>query len=358
RILVTGGTGFLGAHIVDLLLERGIRVVATARSEPKAKDFVERRSGFKDLLEVVVTGDLGPVGAFDSIAKDVDVIIHCASPLPNEPSSGSSLSQTLIEPAISGTLSILQAARKNPTLKRLVLTSSVGAVLDITKQTALEPYGDRYTANDWNPITYEQGVKSGDPPFVYRAGKKYAELEAWGEVDPASRHSRHTFDLTVFCPPLILGPWVHPLGPSGLDSLNYSNRQFRDIVRGDFRSSHLPEPLAPLWVDVRDVALAHVEAALRLDSGSRPPSNERYAICSPEKFNYHLVGEIIREEFPDWAGEILPPKKGIPPFKGVSLDGTPVTDDLGVTYRSFRECVIDTVRQLRTEVLREAERPT
>ena len=158
----------------------------------------------------------------------------------------------------------------------------------------------------------------------------------------------------MFCPPLVFGPWVHPLGPSGLASLNHSNHPIRNIVRGDFRSSKLLDPLAPLWVDVRDVALAHVEAALRLDS-SGPPSNGRYLPCSPEKFNHHLVGEIIREEFPEWAEEVLPPREETPPFKSISLDGAPVTRDLGVTYRSLRECVVDLVRQLRMEVLREAE---
>ena len=79
RILVTGGTGFLGAHIVDLLLERGVAVVVTARSESKAKGLIQRRSRFKDLLKVIITGDLSTVGAFDDPAKDVDVIIHCAS---------------------------------------------------------------------------------------------------------------------------------------------------------------------------------------------------------------------------------------------------------------------------------------
>jgi len=156
----------------------------------------------------------------------------------------------------------------------------------------------------------------------------------------------------VICPPLVFGPWVHPLGSSGLASLNDSNRRIRNIVRGEYRSSRLPKAFTPLWVDVRDAALAHVEAALRLDSRA---SNGRYAPCSPEKFDYYLVGEIIREEFPEWAEEVLPPREEIPPFKNISLDGTPAIRDLGVTYRSFRECIVDLVRQLREVVQREAE---
>jgi len=79
-------------------------------------------------------------------------------------------------------------------------------------------------------------------------------------------------------------------------------------------------------VDVRDLTLVHVEAALQSDpSGSS--SDRRYAICSPEKFNYYLVGEIIREEFPEWAEDVLPPKGGVPPFGDVSLDGITVTED-------------------------------
>lgn len=97
----------------------------------------------------------------------------------------------MIEPAISGTLSILQAARKNPTLKRLVLTSSTASVLDITKEPAPGPNGDSYTAEDWNPLTYEEGVRSDNPLVAYRVGKKFAELEAWADVDPTSKHLRY-----------------------------------------------------------------------------------------------------------------------------------------------------------------------
>jgi len=56
--------------------------VVTARSESKAKDFVQGRSRFKDLLKVTITGDLSAVGAFDDLAKDVEVIVHCASVSP------------------------------------------------------------------------------------------------------------------------------------------------------------------------------------------------------------------------------------------------------------------------------------
>ena len=62
----------------------------------------------------------------------------------------------------------------------------------------------------------------------------------------------------------------------------------------------------------------------------------------------------MREELPEWAEEVLPPGEEIPPFI-ISSDWNPATRDLGVIYRSFRECVIDPIRQLRAEVLQEAE---
>ena len=161
-----------------------------------------------------------------------------------------------------------------------------------------------------------------------------------------------TFDLTVICPPLIFGPWVHPLGPSGPASLNYPNSEIVNIIRGQYRSSQLPKCFSSHWIDVRDAALAHVEAALRLGSGT---SNGRYVTCSPDKFNYHMVGEIMREEFSEWAEEVLPPKEETPPFRNISLDGAPATRELGVAYRGFRECIIDLVRRLRKETLLEAD---
>lgn len=67
------------------------------------------------------------------------------------------------------------------------------------------------------------------------------------------------------------------------------------------------------------------------------------------------MGEIIREEFPELAEEVLPPEEETPPLRNIFLDGAPVTRELGTTYRSFRECIVDLVRQLRKEVPLEAE---
>ena len=63
----------------------------------------------------------------------------------------------------------------------------------------------------------------------------------------------------------------------------------------------------------------------------------------------------MKEEFPEWAEEVLPPREEIPPFKDLSLDGTPVTRDFGVAYRGFRESIVALIGQLCEQVLRETE---
>lgn len=80
-ILVTGATGFIGAHIVDVLLSRGIRVRGTTRSREKADLMIKARPQFSHLLEFVQIGDFKsstPEGLAAAV-KGVDGIIHTAS---------------------------------------------------------------------------------------------------------------------------------------------------------------------------------------------------------------------------------------------------------------------------------------
>lgn len=78
-VLVTGATGFIGAHVVDELLRRGLRVRGTARSKAKAEEMLRARPQFAAQLDFVFVGDLTTRGGFDKAAAGVDAIIHTAS---------------------------------------------------------------------------------------------------------------------------------------------------------------------------------------------------------------------------------------------------------------------------------------
>ena len=161
----------------------------------------------------------------------------------------------LMRPAIVGTESVLSAALREPSVRRIVITSSFAAVFDAAH--GLRP-GYVYTAADWNPITYDEGAAPGTSPILgYRAGKKFAELAAWKCVRPDigdPRAPRPHFDVVTLCPPMVFGPVVHPV--ARLADLNDSNADLWGVTARD----PLPVPRVPCWVDVRDLAAAHVEA--------------------------------------------------------------------------------------------------
>lgn len=229
-------------------------------------------------------------------------------------------------------------------MKRIVLTSSFAAVFDPARDPN-EPYA--YTSEDWNSTTYEQAVSTTETIVAYRASKKLAELEAWNWVRSSSSFnaSGEKIDLTVFCPPLVFGPWVHPL--ESLSSVNASNRVLRDMVLGVTKDS-IAAARFSAWVDIEDLALAHVEAAY-----IRPEtSNKRFLVCSPEKSSYQLIAQFIREEFPELAERLALPPGGLPPAH-IGLDGSPLTRELGIKYKGLRESVVAVVKQIRDEGVKE-----
>jgi nucleoside-diphosphate-sugar epimerase len=78
-VLVTGATGFIGAHVVDVLLNRGLKVRGATRSMGKGKAMLEARPKYASQLDFVQIQDFEKTGVFDEAVKGVDAVIHVAS---------------------------------------------------------------------------------------------------------------------------------------------------------------------------------------------------------------------------------------------------------------------------------------
>ncbi|MDP9795438.1 dihydroflavonol-4-reductase [Catenuloplanes nepalensis] len=228
-VLVTGGSGFLGAHCVAHLLRLGHDVRATVRSPARA-DAVRAAVGGPagpssvDGLSFTVA-DLTADDGWDAAVAGCDAVLHVASPFPaGEPRRA----DDVIGPARDGTLRVLRAAR-DAGVRRTVVTSSFAAV----------GYGRRapghvFREDDW----------SDAPAGAYIRSKLIAERAAW---DFAGRHGTA---LTVINPTGILGP------PLSRDYSLYVTL-IEQMLNG--RLPALPR-LSYGLVDVRDVADLHARA--------------------------------------------------------------------------------------------------
>ncbi|KAL5334933.1 hypothetical protein BJX70DRAFT_402129 [Aspergillus crustosus] len=324
-VLVTGATGFIGAHIVDVLLARGLRVRGATRSLAKGEVMIQARPQYKNQLEFVQIDDFESPGGLVEAVRGVDGIIHTASPFTYDTTNNE---KELILPAINGVKAVFSAAHNtsSQSISRIVLTSSFASVIDINRTAP--PYFT-YTSSDWNPLTYEHSIAPETTAVVaYRGSKKFAELAAWEFIE----NEKPSFDLVALCPPMTFGPIVHPI--SGLDNLNESNAMLWKVATGE----ELPVARVPFWVDVRDLAEAHVNALLKKEVGGK-----RYTVTAPERFSYGVVAGVIREEFEGLRGGVSPEEQRVDESYG--LDGEVAGREFGIRYRAFRETVIDFVRQ-------------
>ncbi|KUJ23647.1 NAD(P)-binding protein [Mollisia scopiformis] len=322
-VLVTGATGFVGAHVVDSLLKRGLKVRGATRSKAKGEAMIKARPQQASKLDFVEVQDFESGGSFEDAIKDIDGVIHVASPFRYNTTNNE---KELIIPAINGVRAILSAS-VNSKVERIVITSSFAAVMDLHRKAP--PYFI-YTAQDWNPLTYDGASDSATSAVVaYRGSKKFAELEAWNFMKEKSPD----FDIVTLCPPMTFGPVVHPVDK--VEHLNESNAMLWQVAKG----GGLPAARVPFWVDVRDLAEAHVEALLKPEAG-----NKRLVIAAPEPYSYGLAAKIIAGNFEKLKDVVSKEEQAIDESHG--LDGSTAAQELGIKYRTFEETVVELVSQV------------
>ena len=114
KVFVTGGTGFVGSHLIDVLLERGHEVTALVRSPAKAEGLAER--GVQ-----LVRGDLDDHAALRDGARDAEVLFHVAA------LTGAIDEAEFLRANRDGTANLLAAGIASGRQPRFVLVSSMAA---------------------------------------------------------------------------------------------------------------------------------------------------------------------------------------------------------------------------------------
>ncbi|KAH6918144.1 D-lactaldehyde dehydrogenase [Coprinopsis sp. MPI-PUGE-AT-0042] len=327
KVLVTGANGYVAMWVVKRLLERGYSVRGTIRSADKAHYLKEYFSEYADRLEIFVVADMTQDGAFDEAVKGVDAVQHIASPVglrwlktPKE----------FIDPAVSGTVEILKSASKHGhALRRIVITSSMAAILG-------DKGGVPWTEDDWNDdavkVVEERGAEAA-VLSMYAASKTLAEKAAWQYYNQCK--SEVKWDMTTVLPAAVFGPAIQEI--SSQELMNESLKFFWDNVISEVPKTQQEIEMIINWVDVRDLADAHILAMEKEAAGG-----ERI-IISCESSVWQDWIEIARSLSPS----PLPNCKFSASFPNTkradhdTIDGSKARRILGVRYRAKRECVKD-----------------
>ncbi|MFI5954007.1 SDR family oxidoreductase [Cryptosporangium sp. NPDC051539] len=328
-VLVTGGTGFVAGHVVEQLLARGYDVRASVRSGAGPA----KRAGLRALsaeypgrLEVFEADLLVP-GAFDAAADGCRYVFHVASPF-LMPEQIRDPTRDVLDPAVIGTRNVLAAVSRSPTVTRVVLTSTVGAI-----------FGDYV---DVDGVLSERSFNTTSTlennPYHY--AKTVAERLAWDAVRAQDRWS-----LVTINPGLILGPSHTSASDSGSVFL------MRELMSGYF--FYGAPGFSFTFVDVRDVATAHVRAA------ENASASGRYILAREEMVSFLEMARAIRERYPwrlhlprhpvpDVAVRVLGPRFGltqdyISKHLGIrfTVDNRRSVRELGIEYRPVAETVLD-----------------
>ncbi|HEX3588482.1 MAG TPA: NAD-dependent epimerase/dehydratase family protein [Pseudonocardiaceae bacterium] len=291
RVLVTGGAGFIGSHIADLLVSQGDEAIVLDALLPEAHGV----EGMPDWLagHDVVVGDVGDRAVLDRLLPGVDAVCHQAAMVGHgvDPSDAPRY-------AMHNDLgtAVLLAAMHAHGVRRLVLAGSMVV------------YGEgRYRCAEHGVVRAasrrNKDIDAGrfEPPCP-RCG---AALESELVPEDAPTDPRSTYAATKLAQEHLASAWARQTG-GGVWALRYHNvygpRMPRDTpyagVASIFRSA-LAAGVAPRvledggqrrdFVHVRDVARIN---ALALRAPQEPGCGEAVNVCSGEP---HTVGELATE---------------------------------------------------------------
>jgi nucleoside-diphosphate-sugar epimerase len=233
KVLVTGGSGFIGAHCILQLLAAGHEVRTTIRNlkrEPDVRAMLKEGGADPSAPLSFFAADLESDAGWPQAVGGCDYVLHVASPFPaNLPKH----ENDLIIPAREGALRVLRASR-DAGVRRVVLTSSFAAI----------GYGHKPQSAPFDEINWTDLNGEGLTPYV--KSKTIAERAAWDFI----AREGGSLELSVVNPVAVFGP---ALGPDYSTSIIIVEKLMDGSMPGCPR-------LDFGVVDVRDVADLHLRA--------------------------------------------------------------------------------------------------
>lgn len=284
RVLVTGGSGFIGSHVVDKLRERGIRVRVFDMVMPTFRDDIE-----------FYHGSLLDLEALRMAMSGIDAMFHLAAvadvkDVYEDPHYSESIN-------VRGTINVLEAARRSR-LQRMVYGSTTWVYSEtteqyVTEETPLHAPSHLYTAtkiaSEYYCLSYSKLY--GLPVTILRYGIPYGPRARDGAVIP------------IFVRKALAGEPLTIAGDGG---------QFRKFVY------------------VEDLAEGNV---LALKSIAK---DRIYNLDGAEKVTIRQIAETIKKLLGDVKIEQVPPRPG--DFSGKEISSERAKTELGWEPRvSFEE---------------------
>lgn len=297
RVLLTGGTGFVGSHVARALVAAGHVVRALRREE---------RPATSTLPVEWVRGDVLDPGSLRAAAAGCEVVVHAAADLRLMGSPAALRHQHEVN--VTGTRHVIDAA-VGAGARRLLFTSSVAAI----GRPLPGDVGDETRPYDW------------PPGLPYNESKRDAERVALSAT-------ARGLEVIALNPALVLGP----------EEPHRRSLPFLKAI--DLGLARLAPPGGLTVCDVRDVAFAHVAA---LDHGR---SGERYILGGPGLTVRALLAEFARAlhapgpiaTLPAWSLELAgAPLVALGHLLPLPLAPAALTAFLGERYYSSRKAVTE-----------------
>ncbi|XWS65046.1 hypothetical protein CRYUN_Cryun05aG0057200 [Craigia yunnanensis] len=230
-VCVTGASGFLASCLVTLAL----------------------------VCTYLFKAELLDEGSFDSVVEGCIGVFHTASPCYVDVKDPQA---EMIDPAVKGTPNVLRSCAKVPSIKRVIITSSLAAVVFTVKPLADDVVVDETWFSD--PVICEESK------LWYMLYKTLAEKAAW------KFSGENAIEMVTINPGMVLGPLLQP-------TLNASVQPILNLIGA--------ETFPNRWVDVRDVANAHILAF------ENPSACGRYCVAGKSAYSYAVL-KILRELYP------------------------------------------------------------